>query len=89
MKKLILPLLILLSACGMTPREMITDCTSLVTPLSFVHSQDPNTDTASLKCYDSYKSCLIACYTESNNCKQSHEDAIKDCEDYKKIILNK
>jgi len=82
MKKLIL--ILLLSGCAMSPREMVSDCMTEVVPISAVTL----IGSPELKdeCYTKYKDCLVDCYLEKESCIKVHEEAINSCAAYKESL---
>jgi hypothetical protein len=87
MKKLIFSLMLLASCCDMSPREMISDCIAEIIPISFVmliSNQDLKDN-----CYSKYRTCLVACYLETKECGDAHEEAIDACEEFKQNLRSK
>jgi len=72
---------------SMSPREMISDCMAEITPISSVMllgSQELKDN-----CYAKYTSCLTACYLETKECSDAHEEAIDACEEFKQNLRSK
>jgi hypothetical protein len=72
---------------SMSPREMISDCIAEIIPISFVmliSNQDLKDN-----CYSKYRTCLVACYLETKECGDAHEEAIDACEEFKQNLRSK
>lgn len=85
MKKLIFSLIFLVG-CGMSPKEMVSDCsTEYISLASNNVGLEGDLDLKG-KCLIKSRECMLNCYIEKESCEKAHEEAINVCGAYKESL---